>query len=213
MKLAPWRAISIKVQIRPLGATAGDPNIVRTQLEHLNSNQTTNKKSPQEGGLKTNWRGSHILKFAPPRVTLPFNWDLDGKWHKWRLTFIAPKLETTTRGRCHKWIKIVWSHRGPKFKWNKHYPYSRARRGKIDTRMYGFNESINFWHSFFREVSSDMDALIRSLWWSYRARWRCRYFTSIYDGSCWLPLCGLLLRISAKRAPSCVIFNIMIRPY
>ena len=34
---------------------------------------------------------------------------------------------------------------------------------------------------------------MRSLWWSYRARWRCRYFTSIYDGSCWLPLCGLLL--------------------
>ena len=67
VKLAPWRAILIKVQIRPLGAAAGDPNIVRTQLEHLNSNQTTNKKSPQEGGLKINWQGSHILKFAPPR--------------------------------------------------------------------------------------------------------------------------------------------------
>ena len=41
--------------------------------------------------------------------------------------------------------------------------------------------------------SSDMDAPIENSWWSYRARWRCRYFTSIYDGSCWLPLCGLLL--------------------
>ena len=30
-------------------------------------------------------------------------------------------------------------------------------------------------------------------WWSYRTRWRCRCFTSIYDGSCWLPQCGLLL--------------------
>ena len=30
-------------------------------------------------------------------------------------------------------------------------------------------------------------------WWSYHARWRYRYFTSIYDGSCWLPLCGPLL--------------------
>ena len=29
--------------------------------------------------------------------------------------------------------------------------------------------------------------------WLYRARWHYRYFTSIYDGSCWLPLCGLLL--------------------
>lgn len=81
MKLAPRRVISIKVQIRPLGAAAGDPNIVRTQLEHLNSNQTTDKKSPQEGGLKTNWQGLHILKFAPPRVTLPFNWDTNDVLH------------------------------------------------------------------------------------------------------------------------------------
>ena len=35
-------------------------------------------------------------------------------------------------------------------------------------------------------------------WWSYHARWRCRYFTSSYDGCvCWLPLCGLLNQCSS----------------
>ena len=36
-------------------------------------------------------------------------------------------------------------------------------------------------------------------WWLYRARWRCRHFTSSYDGRvCWLPLCWLLNQCSSS---------------